>query len=98
VTWLSYPRLEIQFGGKNADREAEIVEVADFIGIKSYKARGKRLSNYEVKNIQELEPVIQDEDDLPGIDTDVEPDADDVPFEIDRPANEEEDTNQMKLF
>lgn len=98
VTWLSYPRLEIQFGGKNEDREAEIVEVADFIGIKSYKARGKRLSNYEVKNILELEPVVQDEDDIPEVDEEVKPDADDVPFEIDRPLNEDEDANQMKLF
>jgi topoisomerase-4 subunit A len=98
VTWLTYPRLEIQFGGKNADREAEIVEVADFIGIKSYKARGKRLSNYEVKNILELEPVVQDEDDISEVDEVIKVDTDDVPFEIERPADEEEDTNQMKLF
>jgi topoisomerase-4 subunit A len=101
VTWLSYPRLEIQFGGKNAEREAEIVEVADFIGIKSYKARGKRLTNYEVKNIQELEPVIRDEDHLqePVEDEDAVADPDDdIPFEVERPSDEEEDTNQMKLF
>ncbi|MGV8095694.1 MAG: DNA gyrase/topoisomerase IV subunit A [Mangrovibacterium sp.] len=101
VTWLSYPRLEIQFGGKNAEREAEIVEVADFIGIKSYKARGKRLTNYEVKNIQELEPVIRDEDNLqePIEDEDAVADTDDdIPFEVERPSDEEEDTNQMKLF
>jgi topoisomerase-4 subunit A len=100
VTWLSYPRLEVQFGGKNAEREAEIVEVADFIGIKSYRARGKRLTNYEVKNIQELEPVIQDEDDLHQAADEEEPvaDPDDVPFEIERPSDEDEDTNQMKLF
>jgi topoisomerase-4 subunit A len=57
---VEYPRLELKFGGKNKDRGAEIIEVADFIGVKSYKARGKRLSNYEVKVIQELEPLIPD--------------------------------------
>ena len=31
--------------------------MAEFIGIKSYKARGKRLSNYEVKIVEELEPL-----------------------------------------
>jgi topoisomerase IV subunit A len=57
---VEYPRLELKFGGKNKDREAEIIEVADFIGVKSYKARGKRLSNYEVKIIEQLEPLIAD--------------------------------------
>jgi type IV secretory pathway VirB10-like protein len=53
---VEYPRLELKFGGKNKDRDPEIIEVAEFIGVKSYKARGKRLSKYEVKVIQELTP------------------------------------------
>ena len=57
VTEVEYPRLELKFGGKSKDRSPEIIEVAEFIGIKSYKARGKRLSNYEVKIIKELEPL-----------------------------------------
>jgi topoisomerase-4 subunit A len=57
ITEVEYPRLELKFGGKNRDRQPEIIEVAEFIGIKSYKARGKRLSNYEVKVIEELEPL-----------------------------------------
>jgi len=57
ITEVEYPRLELKFGGKNKDRNPEIIEVAEFIGIKSYKARGKRLSNYEVKVIQELAPI-----------------------------------------
>ncbi|MBN1925390.1 MAG: hypothetical protein JW798_06115, partial [Prolixibacteraceae bacterium] len=44
ITWVHYPRLEIEFGGKNSDRENEIIEVAEFIGIKSFKAKGKRLT------------------------------------------------------
>jgi topoisomerase-4 subunit A len=98
LTWIRYPRLEIRFGGKNAERGSEIVEVADFIGIKSYKARGKRLTNYEVENIHELEPVIHDEDDMPETEKEADADADDIPFEIERPADDEEDTNQMTLF
>jgi topoisomerase-4 subunit A len=58
ITEVEYPRLELKFGGKNKDRPSEIIEVAEFIGIKSYKARGKRLSNYEVKVIEELEPLV----------------------------------------
>jgi topoisomerase-4 subunit A len=57
ITEVEYPRLELRFGGKNKSRQPEIIEVADFIGVKSYKAKGKRLSTYEVSVIQELEPI-----------------------------------------
>ncbi len=57
ITEVEYPRLELKFGGKYKDRNPEIIEVAEFIGIKSHKAKGKRLSNYEVKIIEELEPL-----------------------------------------
>lgn len=57
ITEVDYPRFEIEFGGKNKNRTNEIIEVAEFIGIKSYKAKGKRLSNYEVALINELEPL-----------------------------------------
>jgi topoisomerase-4 subunit A len=79
VTWVTYPRLEIEFGGDKNSRENEIVEVAEFIGVKSYKAKGKRLSSYEVSNIKELEPVIKDENLKPE---EISPAVDDVPFEI----------------
>jgi len=59
ITEVEYPRLELKFGGKNKDRDPEIIEVAEFIGVKSYKAKGKRLSNYEVKVIEELAPLEQ---------------------------------------
>ncbi len=57
ITEMDYPRFEIEFGGKNKNRTNEIIEVAEFIGIKSYKAKGKRLSNYEVALVKELEPI-----------------------------------------
>ncbi len=97
VTWVRYPRLELEFGGKNSERENEIIEVSQFIGVKSFKAKGKRLSNYEVENIKEVEPVVKDEDDKPEEELVEEKSADDIPFEVDRP-DENDDTNQMSLF
>ncbi len=101
ITWVHFPRLEIEFGGKHAERENEIIEVAEFIGVKSWKAKGKRLSNYSIENVKEIEPVIKDEDDKPATEDEEEPNAnsgsDDVPFEIKRPGKEE-DPNQMSLF
>ncbi|MDP4222180.1 MAG: DNA gyrase/topoisomerase IV subunit A [Bacteroidota bacterium] len=61
LTEVEYPRFEISFGGKNKGRENEIIEVAEFIGVKSYKAKGKRLSSYMVENIQEIDPVVKKE-------------------------------------
>ena len=100
ITWVRYPRLEIEFEGKNSERENEIIEVAEFIGVKSWKAKGKRLSNYSIGNIKELEPVIKDEYDKPESEEgneEKESDYDDIPFEIKRP-DKEEDPNQMLLF
>lgn len=51
------PRLRIEFGGKHVKREPEIVLVADFIAVKGTKAKGKRLSNYEIKKVEPLEPL-----------------------------------------
>ncbi|MCK5066398.1 MAG: DNA gyrase/topoisomerase IV subunit A, partial [Bacteroidales bacterium] len=67
ITEVEYPRLELKFGGKNKDRNSEIIEVADFIGIKSHKARGKRLSNYEVKVIEELLPETEPVENEPEV-------------------------------
>jgi len=61
ITEVEYPRLEIHFGGRHKSRENEIIEVAEFIGVKSYKAKGKRLTSYMVDNIQEIEPVVKKE-------------------------------------
>jgi len=58
ITEVEYPRFEIHFGGQHKKRENEIIEVAEFIGIKSFKAKGKRLTSYMVENIQEIEPVV----------------------------------------
>ena len=65
-------RFEIQFGGKHKNRESEIIEVAEFIGVKSYKAKGKRLTSFMVDNIQEIEPVVRKESEIKSDDSDEE--------------------------
>ncbi|HLP73088.1 MAG TPA: DNA gyrase/topoisomerase IV subunit A [Bacteroidales bacterium] len=92
ITEVEYPRLEISFGGKHKDRENEIVEVAEFIAVKSFKAKGKRLTSYTVQNIQEIEPVVLKES-KPVTEESESPDDDDEPGHP--PADE--DPAQMKL-
>jgi topoisomerase-4 subunit A len=52
-----FPRLEIKFGGKHKKREPDTIEVSDFIAVKRFSAKGKRLSNYEIATVKELEPA-----------------------------------------
>jgi hypothetical protein len=52
-----HPRVEIRFGGKHKNRKNEVIDLSEFIAVKGYKAKGKRLTNYEVKEIVELEPI-----------------------------------------
>ena len=85
---MEYPRFEIFFGGKNKDRDNEIIEVAEFIGIKSYKAKGKRMTSFMVENIQEIEPVIKRE---------AEVIKEEKPEEDTPPQVDHDDPAQMKL-
>ncbi|MCW3805138.1 DNA gyrase/topoisomerase IV subunit A [Plebeiibacterium marinum] len=83
VTTVDYPRLEVKFGGEDKEKDKMIVEVDEFIGVKSYKARGKRLTTYQVSKINELEPIIKREE----------------PEEPEQESEEtENDKDQMSLF
>jgi topoisomerase-4 subunit A len=52
------PRLELELKSKNGEEiVSEIVPLADFIGVKSYRAKGKRLTTKEVKKVSWLSPL-----------------------------------------
>ncbi len=71
----TYPMLKVNLvpGGKKLKNEEEI-SVHEFIGVKGFKAKGKRLSTYEVESVEWLEPVIPDEV-LPGEEKEKEPET-----------------------
>lgn len=52
-----FPRLRICYGGHDAFREPTELDVATYIAVKSFKAKGKRLTTREIKGITELEPT-----------------------------------------
>lgn len=56
-------RVEVTFGGGDAFRGTMVIDAMDFIAVKSYKAKGKRVSNYEIESIVEIEPREIDEPD-----------------------------------
>jgi topoisomerase-4 subunit A len=57
LTEVVYPRIELVFGGGDSFREKLVLDGDEFIGVKSFKAKGKRLSTYTVESINELEPI-----------------------------------------
>ena len=52
-----YPRIQITYGGADEFRGKEEVDVEQFIAVKGYKAKGKRLTTYQIESIIELEPL-----------------------------------------
>ncbi|MDE6242803.1 MAG: DNA gyrase/topoisomerase IV subunit A [Muribaculaceae bacterium] len=61
LTSTPFPRLRVTFAGADAERPAVEIEAEEFIGVKSFKARGKRLTTFELGAVEELEPTRQPE-------------------------------------
>ena len=57
LTDVVYPRLQVTFKGEDADRPALEIDVDSFIGVKRFKAKGKRITTFDVDTIEELEPT-----------------------------------------
>ena len=73
ITSASGSQVVIQFGGKHEGRQNEAVAVDSFIAEKGWKAKGKRLTQYEADKVVLIEPpVLEDEDE----DYDFEPQPD----------------------
>ena len=61
LTDTAYPRLQITFGGNDSVRPELEIDAADFIAVKGFKAKGKRITTYQLGAITELEPLRQPE-------------------------------------
>ncbi len=92
-----YPRIKVVFGEADAFREPLIVDAEEFIGTKSYKAKGKRLTTFTVGSIEEIEPRedAEEEAEQPDVDMNVETTADE---EINQNDVRDELRGQMRLF
>ncbi len=89
LTSETYPRINVLFGGHDSFREPMIIDAYDFVGVKSFKAKGKRLTTFTLDRIEELEPIIKEE-------PEVQTEGDDVNANDGELSNE--DDGQMKLF
>lgn len=61
-TFDHLPVIQIDLKSKAANEvETEVIPLADFIGLKSFKAKGKRLSTKDIKKLKLLDPLPYDE-------------------------------------
>lgn len=102
LTEETYPLLSVVFGGADSFRKPLTIDAESFIGVKGFKAKGKRLSSYEIQEIKELPPTRFASDETPESGKDEQEGNEETTPE----ANEEQSnadiideiTGQMKLF
>ncbi len=93
--WLTdvYPMLSLDFetNTKGQKPEDEQVNVAEFIAVKSVKAKGKRLSNKEIQKIQLLAPMNpKPEEEQQSSDDSTPDEPDSEPFTLDLIENDDQ--------
>ena len=99
-----HPQMVLTFGGKYEHREAETIDVEEFIAKKGITAKGKKCSPYDVKKAEFGEPLVKEEDeeeempteaiassdDAIDVDFSTEESLDDAPAEIEQTGQSSE--------
>ena len=96
-----HPQAEVTFGGKNENRLPELIDAEEFIAKKGIQAKGKKVSQYDVKTVEFTEPLHKPEDDIKPEESEAENQAGEIdnsevedPIDLDLP----EDDIQLSLF
>ena len=98
LTDTPYPLLELTFKEPDTFRGPQQVDAEEYIGVKGFKAKGKRLTTYALDKVKELEPVRVPE---PEVEEEPEEEIEEV---IDPDEGKSDDdirdeiTGQLKLF
>jgi len=95
-----YPRLEVIFGGHDSFRDPMVIDADEFIAVKGFKAKGKRITTYTVETINELEPTRFPEPPAPKEEEDTEEETEILDPDHGKSEGDilDEMTGQMKLF
>lgn len=96
-----HPQIEVIFGGKNENRDPEIINAEEFIAKKGLQAKGKKTSALDVKRVHFIEPLHLPEDDVKAAESEAENQAGEIdntdvedPIDLEIPGDE----NQLTLF
>ena len=102
LTDTPYPLIRVTFKDADATRPPMDIDAKSFIGVKGFKAKGKRITTWHVGQVEELEPVRQpepesdaegDATDDGGQDENLDPDAGKTQQQV-----IDEITGQLSLF
>ena len=95
-----YPRFDVKFGGGDSFRDNLVIDADEYIGVKSFKAKGKRVSNMTIAKVTEMAPREMPEEQEST--TDIAPVGDVDEAESDSEINQQEVrdqlTGQTRLF
>ena len=69
LTDTPYPRIKVTYGGADAFRGSEEIDAEQFIAVKGFKAKGKRLTTYALENLEELDPQLDPRNTSPASNT-----------------------------
>ncbi len=92
ITGVEGATLVVEYKGAHASRPADEVDVDTFVGVKSHRAKGKRITTYDVASLSFVEPEPAAE---PDVEEDV--DADQESMSIDMESVEGIETDAAEL-
>ena len=94
-----HPQVEVTFGGRHEHREAENIDAEEFIAKKGLQAKGKKTSQYDVKQVRFIEPLHKPEDDIEPSESEVLNQAGEIDnSDIEEPLDLNIDDDQLTLF
>jgi topoisomerase-4 subunit A len=100
LTDVAYPLIHVTYGGADDFRNAEDIDAEQFVGVKGFKAKGKRLSTWQIESITELEPVRFPENNEEEEDTDSTENEENLDPDSGKSQQQviDEMTGQLRLF
>lgn len=57
LTDVTFPRFKVVLGGPDSFREPIEIDAAEFVAVKGFKAKGKRVTTCTIESVEELEPT-----------------------------------------
>ena len=100
LTDVAYPLIKVTYGGADEFRGSEEIDAEQFIAVKGFKAKGKRITTWQIESIEELEPTRfpeEPEKSEEPEDSDIEEDLDPDSGKSEQQVRDEL-TGQLRLF
>ena len=100
LTDVPFPRIKVTYGGHDAARSPEEIDAEQFIGQKGFKAKGKRISTWQIGTIEELEPVRFPEPEVQDDEEEVEEEPENLDPDAGKSSQQviDEINGQLSLF